>query len=296
MRILVTGASGYLGRFIVPALRARGHGLVMLGRHAGVGKDESHVWDLSDARPDIPAADALVHAAFDHVPGAYRGGEGEDPARFLQLNRDGSLALFAAARRAGVERIVFLSSRAVYGDHRRDEMLIETDRPRPDSLYGVMKHAVEQGLAASGGGISVRATGIYGRAPGATEHKWHGLFDQYMAGAEVPPRQGTELHGDDLASAILLLLEARPAELGDGLFNASDLKLDRHDLLARVQQLTGCPHALPARMKGPGPGIAATDRLRALGWHPGGWPKLDAFLREVAGRDQPAQPRALTGP
>ena len=46
----------------------------------------------------------LVHAALEHVPGRYRGGEGDDPPRFWQLNVDGSVALLAAAREAGVAR------------------------------------------------------------------------------------------------------------------------------------------------------------------------------------------------
>jgi nucleoside-diphosphate-sugar epimerase len=288
MRILLTGAGGRLGRFIEPALRTRGHEVFTLGRRPLDGKREFHPWDLAATDPLLPAADALVHAALDHVPGVYRRGEGDDPERFLKLNRDGSLALFAAARRGGVGRIVFLSSRAVYGDHRRGESLHETDRPKPDSLYGAMKHSVEQGLAAIGDGASIRATGIYGRAPGTREHKWSGLFDAYLAGSEIAARQSTELHGDDLAAAILLILDVPSAALGDGTFNASDLVLDRRDLLARVQQLAGSPHALPHRAAGPGPGIPATDRLQALGWRPGGWPKLDAFLREAISRDRTA--------
>ena len=92
-----------------------------------------HPWDLADPAPRLPPADALVHLALAHVPGAYRGGEGDDPAGFRRLNLDGTLRLFDAA---GPARIVFLSSRAVYGDHRRGETLRETDAPAPDSLYG----------------------------------------------------------------------------------------------------------------------------------------------------------------
>ena len=51
-----------------------------------------------------------------------------------------------------------------------------------------------------------------------------------------------------------------------------------HDLLARVQALTGSPFPPPPRFAGEPPGRMATCRLRMLGWRPGGWGKLDGFL------------------
>jgi UDP-glucose 4-epimerase len=263
MHVLVTGAGGIVGGFLVPALLAAGHRVTRLGRRPG-----DHPWQLADRAPRLPPADALVHAALAHAPGAYRGGEADDPAGFRRLNLDGSRALFDAA---GDARIVFLSSRAVYGDHRRGETLRESDPPAPDSLYGEVKHAAEAALGPRG--ASIRATGLYGGSP----HKWETLFADYRAGAPVAPRRATELHGDDLAAAVLLLL-ASPAT---GAFNASDLDLDRHDLLARVRALTGCPHPPPPRADGPPPGIMATDRLAALGWRPGGLARLDAWLASV---------------
>ena len=117
MHLLVTGGTGYVGRFVVEAARAAGHRVTLLGRRPG-----DHPWDLAETRPRLPPADALVHAALEHVPGAYRGGEGDDPARFRRLNLDGTRALFDAAPDM---RVVFLSSRAVYGDRRRGETLRE---------------------------------------------------------------------------------------------------------------------------------------------------------------------------
>jgi UDP-glucose 4-epimerase len=260
MHVLVTGGTGTLGRFVVPALAAAGHRVTLLGR----GPD-AHAWDLADPAPRLPPADALVHLALAHVPGAYRGGEGADPAGFRRLNRDGTLRLFDAA---GPARIVFLSSRAVYGDHRRGETLRETDLPAPDSLYGTIKLEAERALGPRG--AAIRATGVYGG------DKWRPLIAAYLRGETIPPRAATELHGADLAAAVLRLLAVRDA----GPFNASDLLLDRHDLLARVQSLTGCPHPPPPRAEGPPPGVMACDRLRALGWRPGGTARLDAWLAE----------------
>jgi nucleoside-diphosphate-sugar epimerase len=190
---------------------------------------------------------------------------GDDPATFRALNLDGTLRLFDAA---GQARILFLSSRAIYGDHRHGELLRETDPATPDSLYGEIKLAAEEALGPRG--ASLRATGVYGG------DKWSPLFAAYLRGDPIASRLATEVHGDDLAAAALLLL-ARP---DTGPFNVSDLLLDRHDLLARVRALTACPHPPPPRASAPPPGVMATDRLHALGWRPGGWPRLDAFLAE----------------
>lgn len=264
MHVLLTGGSGQVGRFLVRALRAAGHRVTTLGRRPG-----DLPWDLADRAPLLPPADTLVHAALAHVPGAYRGGEGKDPAGFRRLNLDGTRALFDAA---GAARIVFLSSRAVYGDRRRGAILREEDPADPDTLYGEVKLEAERALG--GRGVALRPTGVYGGRP----HKWLGLFAAYLAGEAIPPRIATEVHGADLAGAVLLALEA-PA----GVLNVSDILLDRHDLLARVQARTGSRHPPPPRATGAPPGVMATDRLRALGWRPGGLARLDAFLGEAFG-------------
>ncbi|MFO1141919.1 MAG: SDR family oxidoreductase [Amaricoccus sp.] len=264
MRVLLTGASGSVGRFLLPALRTAGHRVVTLGRRPG-----DHLWDLADPAPRLPPADALVHAALAHAPGRFRGGEGDDPALFRRLNLGGTLRLLDAV---GTARVVFLSSRAVYGDGRRGEILRETDVPAPDSLYGEVKLAGEAAVA-DRGGVALRATGVYGGRP----HKWEALFDAYLRGDPIAPRCATEVHGADLAAAALLAL-ASP--IGDTL-NVSDLLLDRRDLLVRVQAATGSPHPPPPPAEGTLPGIMATDRLRALGWRPGGLPRLEAFLAET---------------
>ena len=266
MHVLLTGATGTVGSFLQPALAAAGHRVTTLGRVGDIP------WTLGQPVA-LPPADALVHAAFAHAPGKYRGGEGDDPAAFRTLNLDGTLRLFDAA---GGARILFLSTRAVYGDHRRGQLLFETDGPTPDSLYGEIKLAAEEALGPRG--ASLRATGIYGG------DKWTRLFTSYRAGEPVAPRAATEIHGADLATAVLTLL-TRPET---GAFNVSDLLLDRHDLLARVQALTACPHPPPPRAPGPPPGRMATCRLRTLGWRPGGWPRLDAWLRDTVSSETPA--------
>jgi UDP-glucose 4-epimerase len=212
MRVLITGGTGRVGRFVTADLLAAGHAVTLLGRRrpeafAAAGWRE---WALGDAGP-LPPADALVHCALDHRPGLYRGGEGDDPEGFRRRNVAGSLALARAARAAGAARFVFLSSRAVYGDARRRR----ARRGGPNARSGDALRAGEAGRGsrprgAGGAGfrpVSLRATGVYGRCAGFADHKWAGLFDDYRAGRSVAPRRSGEVHGADVAAAVRLVLE-----------------------------------------------------------------------------------------
>ncbi|MBK4217047.1 NAD(P)-dependent oxidoreductase [Paracoccus caeni] len=267
MRIALTGATGIVGGFILRGLRAAGHQVAALDRATG--------YHLGDS-PDLTGHDALIHSAFAHLPGRYRGGEGDDADSFTRLNLDGSKTLFDAAHRDGVGRILFLSSRAVHDGYPEGTTLPDDLPPRPANLYGQIKAEAEAYLTAMPlPTCSIRATGIYGPGRG---HKWHGLFNDYLAGRPIPPRIATELHGDDLATAILLLLGT--SKLPDAV-NASDLTLDRHDLLAEVRSLTGSSHPLPARADPTPLKVQSCQRLHDLGWQPGGMAKLRATLPDL---------------
>lgn len=262
MRIALTGASGLVGGFVLRAAHAAGHAVTRLDRATG--------FRLGDA-PDLSGHDALIHCALAHVPGRYRGGEGDEPRNFVRLNRDGSRRLFDSAVRHGVGRIVFLSSRAVHDGHPPGTALTDDLPARPANLYGQVKADAESCLDhLPVRATSVRATGIYG-LPG----KWAGLFADYLEGRPIAPRVATEVHGDDLAAAILLLLARAdpPARV-----NCSDLILDRRDLLGAVQALTGCRHPLPDRADPAPLRVLRCDRLHAMGWRPGGMDRLRAVL------------------
>ncbi|MDN2565442.1 NAD(P)-dependent oxidoreductase [Aquibium sp. A9E412] len=293
---LVSGATGQVGRFLAEGLVAAGHRVVAAGctpPAAGFFSPPLPFRPLSlAAAPDaalFAGVDVFVHAAFDHVPGRYRGGEGDDPAGFRRRNLDGSVALFEAARRAGVRRIVFLSSRAVYGRQPPGAPLAETTPPVPDTLYGEVKHAAETRLLAMGADgvvpVVLRATGVYGPAGPGRTHKWQGLFDDYLAGGAVAPRAGTEVHGRDLAAAVALL--AGPAAGPGGVFNVSDLVVDRRTLLAIVRDATGCRHALPPAADCSALNVMDCARLRAAGWRPGGRPLLERTVRAMAAEMAP---------
>ena len=293
MTTLVTGGSGFVGRFVVEALSREGHPVRVMGRTrpaAGfftgpVGFVHGTLEPGADHARAMEGVTGLVHAALDHLPGKYRGGEGGDAEGFRRRNLDGTAALFQAAGRAGVARAVFLSSRAVYGTQPPGAELDEATQPRPDTLYGEVKLGGERALAelAADGlrGVSLRVTGVYGPAAPGARHKWSSLFDDYLAGRAIEPRRATEVHGDDVAQAVLIALR-EPAAWGA--LNVSDMLVDRRDLLAIVRDATGSPHPLPARSDDPVNAMTCGP-LSALGWKPGGPDLLARTVRELlAGR------------
>ncbi len=278
----MSGGTGLVGRFIVEHLVAAGHDITVLGRAAPAtdffGRPIRFVEGALDPDRDQSAPfegiDFFVHAAFDHVPGKYRGGEGADSEGFWRRNHDGSVALFDTARRAGVARAVFLSSRAAYGGDAAGGSLREDMACVPDTLYGKAKLATETALAERASHdfatATLRITGVYGPGGPGRPHKWAGLFQDYLAGKPIEPRVGTEVHGGDVAAAVDLMLTSPAMSVSGKVFNVSDRVVDRCDLLGIVREITGSPNALPDHADASSLGIMATDRLRALGWRPGG--------------------------
>lgn len=280
MRIALTGATGLVGHGIARHLLAGGHELLALGRAAAPAGGAWRRWELGDV-PDLHGLDGLVHAAFAHVPGRYRGGEGDDPDGFVKLNLEGSLKLFDAARKADVDRIVFMSSRAIYGACPPGTTLEESMRPLPDTLYGKVKRDLEIALRSHGlRSASLRATGVYGCPPPGRAHKWHAMFRDFANGHTPEPRVGTELHVDDLAAAIGFLLSS-PQHLDGGSYNLSDVLLDRRDLLAEYARLTGITTPLPDRADPAQFCPMSTNRIRKLGWRPRGMAGLRNTLRKM---------------
>lgn len=267
MSIALTGANGLVGRFV--AQEFINDGLITLGR-----KGAFRHWDLNDPAPDLSDCQVLIHCAFAHLPGKYRGGEGTNPAGFLKTNLSGSRRLFDTAAEAGIRKIIFLSSRAVLGGYPAGSHLPETAMRNPDSLYGEIKAQTEEYLAGLPlQGINLRATGVYGPSSG---HKWHHLFDDYLTGRAILPKRGTEVHGADLARAIRLLLRSNVK----GTVHISDILLDRRDLLEEVKTLTLSSHPLPPRARSKISQLDCT-RLHNLGWKPGGLSLLRKDLHQM---------------
>ena len=146
MRYLVTGGAGFIGSNTVDELARRGHNVTVLD-DVSTGNEENleavrdridfikgSITDLSTVKRACAGADYVLHlAARTSVPRSV-----QDPAETNHVNVDGTLNVFLAARDAGVRRVVFAASSAVYGETptlpKQENML-----PAPISPYGVSK-------------------------------------------------------------------------------------------------------------------------------------------------------------
>jgi nucleoside-diphosphate-sugar epimerase len=160
-RLVITGASGFIGRALAIHAQAHGNQVVTLSRSDGSLRDYEDVDALARA---FAQADAVVHLAAL----AHRQGTPEEFAAGVRATE----AVVAAAHRAGVGRLVHLSSIGVNGICTDGRPFTEDDPPRPVEPYAHSKLQAERAvIAARAGGpletVIVRPPLVYGpNAPG----------------------------------------------------------------------------------------------------------------------------------
>ena len=150
MKILVTGANGFVGRHLVAHLIAAGHGVTAVVRAPGrapEGSSETIVQEIGPATDWsglLAGHDAVIHlAARVHV----MNDDAPNPIdEFRRVNTAGTAALARAAAEQGVGRLVFLSSIKVNGEATSGTPFTALDAPAPKDPYGVSKLEAETQL------------------------------------------------------------------------------------------------------------------------------------------------------
>ncbi|MEX1364560.1 MAG: UDP-glucose 4-epimerase GalE, partial [Nannocystaceae bacterium] len=234
MRVLVTGGAGYIGSITVEQLILAGHDVVVLDSLATGHRDAV-----------APGAELAVHSVLDGdaVAGLLRehrieavlhcaarslvGQSMADPGLYFRENVVGGIALLDALREAGVDRLVFSCTAAVYGEPERVPIR-ESAPTHPVSPYGASKRAFESAMgwyAAYGlRSVSLRyfnvagASEHYGERHDPETHLIPNVLKAAMGGAPVtlfgddyPTADGTAIrdfiHVLDLADAHIAALE-----------------------------------------------------------------------------------------
>jgi nucleoside-diphosphate-sugar epimerase len=281
MRVLVTGASGFLGGFACEELRARGHAVTALVRRPGSappGCDEVHA-DLAGEPAALTAAlgaarpDCVLHLAAEIATQ-------RDLARIAAVNVVGTAHLLEACTAAGSPKVVFAST-VVTGD--AHGALLDEDSVLPvETAYGRSKQEGERLLRASGlPGVVVRPSHVYG--PG-------GWFAEELVkrlrqpGRFVVVGRGENwwdvVHVEDVARALCDVAESAPG--GTTFHVVDDAPIRLADFVAVIASALGlgAPRHVPvwlARIAAGGDPVAAVTRSarsdnarvkRELGWTP----------------------------
>jgi UDP-glucose 4-epimerase len=294
MRVLVTGAAGYVGRAVVHRLAEAGDDVVALTRRpwpdhpAGLHSIVADVLDAAAVTDAIAECepDGVCHlAALTRVRDSFR-----EPTRYFAVNVTGTIHVLdalaqLAARTWRVPRLVFGSTAAVYG-LAGDGPIAEDAPTLPTTPYGVTKLAADQAIrfqAATGAleAVSLRCFNVAGATPQTLDDDLTRVIPKTLAVAAgrepylVVNGDGSAirdyLHVADLADAYAAALHAaQPA--GHAIYNVgSALPVSVRDVIDSVQRVTGREVAIRPNPPQNEPQALLADNARIrreLAWEP----------------------------
>jgi UDP-glucose 4-epimerase len=303
MRVLVTGGAGYIGSVVSAQLLADGHEVIVVDDlstgHADAVPPGAEFHELPITALDGRLGDWNIEAAIHFAAKSLVGESTQEPALYWRNNVVGTVALLDSLRAYGVDRIVFSSSAATYGEVAQ-QPITEDVPARPTSPYGSSKLAIDLALTDYATSYGMAAVSLrYFNVAGAL-HTVEGLsFGERhttethlipnalrsaagtgpqlkLFGTDYPTPDGTcvrdYIHVVDLAEAHLRALSAAETgrhhivNLGSGRGNSV------REVLTTVAEVTGRDVPVteaPRRAGDPPVLVASNDRARELlGWTP----------------------------
>jgi nucleoside-diphosphate-sugar epimerase len=247
-RILIAGC-GDLGERVARLLLTQGDDVYALRRRPPDSDDGGIRWlsaDLTRAETLAALPERITRLVFLPAP------EAREPERYRAVFVDGLRNVLDALDAAALERVLFVSSSAVYGDH-GDGWVDESTPPSPPGFNGQVLWEAEQSLRNRPvEAVALRLAGLYG--PGRMQ-----LIERLRAGQARAPREqrhwANRIHVDDAAAAIVHLLALRqPVPLYVGV---DDTPLPLDVLYDDLAAMLGAP-PVP---NGPAPAGIGSKRL-----------------------------------
>ncbi len=258
MKILVTGAGGYIGSVLVPMLLEAGHHVVALdrflfGREVLPDKADGLTVVQEDVRRIEPTrlegVDAIVDlASLSNDPAGEL-----DPEKTWEINHRARARLARMAKEYGVRRYLLPSSCSVYGF--QDGLLDESSPPNPLTTYAKANLQAERDVLQLADAdfvvVVIRQATVYGFSPRMRfDLAINGMVRGFFRNGKIPIlRDGTQwrpfVHVRDTCRAICMLLEA-PGNLVNGeIFNvgSDDQNFQILPLAQRVAEAIGAPFA-----------------------------------------------------
>jgi UDP-glucose 4-epimerase len=285
-QLLITGATGFVGQHLAPALAERGHRVVAVVRHPGMFGptiNQVLIQDITslDWMPLLQDIDVVIHLAAI----AHRGDHVAE-AVYDKVNRQVTASLARATARAGA-RLIFLSSVAAQSPSSSDLPLTEKNLCIPAGAYGQSKLNAEIDIAASGGQyIILRPPLIYGRGVkgnmrrliqlarlpvplpfGAVTNKRSLLAIEHLTSAI-----GLLIQRDDIRNEVFLVADATPISLPEiiaslrlGMGRPANLFTIPPPFLSglfRMRRLSETWEKLAGNL------VVSIDKLRSIGYSP----------------------------
>ena len=327
MAILVTGGAGYIGSVVVDDLRNQGENIVVI--------DNLIYGHRDSVNPEVPfykgnigdkalitriCSDHDIHACMHFSAFAYVGESVENPGKYFENNFTQTLAMLDVLMKKGVNKFVFSSTCATYGDPQYTP-IDEKHGQFPVNPYGWSKVMVERALQAYDLAYGLKFVALrYFNASGATEKRGEHhdpethliplvLFAAQgripcvsIFGDDYPTKDGTAIrdyiHVSDLSQAHVLALEHLRAAKASEFINLGNGKgFSVNEVIDAARRVTGVSIEVkiaPRRAGDPPQLVGDSTKAReVLGWKPQ-YPELETII-ESAWRWHQSHPSGYLG-